>query len=108
MSTQHPTPRPWYCPDDLIDDYKDVGRSGGDLRMLKTLKVVRAIVVNVGITAIALYALSIDGVNPTVVGGLGVATLGLYNGIEVGDYKALVRAIYELSQESQGSGRDES
>lgn len=107
MSTHTHPPRPWYCPDDLVDDYKTVERSGGDLQMLKTLKVVRAIVVNVGITAIALYALSIDGVDPTLVGGLGVATLGLYNGIEVGDYTALARAIYELSQESQDSGRDE-
>lgn len=100
MSTKQPSnPRPWYCIGRLVEDYKTVGRSGGDLRMLKTLKVLQSIIVNGGVIAITLYSLAHGG-EPTIVGSLGVGTLGLFNGIMGADYKALAQAVVELSEET--------
>lgn len=91
--------RPWYCNDRLTDDYRRVHADGGDLRMLKALKIIRAIVVNVAIAAIALYALRLGG-DPTVVGGIGLFSLAAYNGVEIADYSALAQAIVEVSQDT--------
>ena len=87
--------RPWYCIDSLVDDYRSVADAGGDLQMLKALKVVRSIIVNVGILAVTLYSLVETSADPTLVAGLGIATLGLYNGVEVADYAALAQAFAE-------------
>jgi len=92
--------RPWYCNDRLVDDYKTVHESGGDLKMLKSLKIIRAIVVNAGIIMIALTAMR-QGADPTIIGGTGLFSLAAYNGIEIGDYAALAQAIVEVSHEQQ-------
>jgi len=97
-------PRPWYCPDALVDDYRAVADSGGDLRMLKTLKIIRSIIVNVGIVAVTVAAL-IYGADPTWVGGTGLLTLAAYNGVEYADYQALVQGYAEArDQASDGEG----
>jgi hypothetical protein len=98
--TQGLQPRPWHCPDALVDDWVSVLQNGGDLRMLKLVKILRSIVVNAGIGLITLYALWL-GAEPTWVALFGLATLGLYNGIEIADYRALARAVLEVSQESE-------
>jgi len=56
MSTDR-TQRPWYILDGPTDEYK---RSFGDTgpTMLKILKTVRALIVNIGLIAISLSALS--------------------------------------------------
>lgn len=99
MAAQPNTDREWYCIDELVDDYKTVSRSGGDLQMLKGLKILRSIIVNIGIIAITIHSLVNQG-DATIVGTAGVATLGLYNGIEIADYQALAQAIVEVSQET--------
>lgn len=101
MSTPNTCSRPWYCRDDLVEDYKTVGRNGGDLQMMKAAKWLRSMIVNVGIIGIAFYALSLDGVNVTVVAGLALTSLAAYNGVEIADYQALAQAIVEMSQETE-------
>jgi len=95
---QHST-RPWYCPDALVDDYRAVATNGGNLRMLKTLKIIRSMIVNLGIIGITLFALVETAAEPTAVALLGIATLGLYNGVEVADYAALATAFAEVKAE---------
>jgi len=99
--------RPWYCVDALVDDYVAVAQNGGDLRMLKTLKVVRSIIVNLGIIAVTLFALSSTGADATWVTVISIATLGLYNGVEVADYAALAQAFAEAKTTQSGSNSTE-
>jgi hypothetical protein len=101
--TQPTTPRPWYCHDALVNDYREIADSGGDLRMLKTLKIFRSIIVNVGIITVTLYSLVATTADPTWVAVLGIITLGLYNGVEVADYAALAQAFAE----ARASQRDD-
>jgi len=94
MSTTRP--RPWYVLDAACDGYAETLRSDeADLRMLKTLKLFRSIIVNVGILGVTAYAVS-QGGDPTILGVLALATLGGYNGLELTDYLALVRAYQEV------------
>jgi hypothetical protein len=98
MSTKHN--RPWYCRDGVVDEYKDTLQTDGQrLPMLKTLKIIRAIVVNIGIIALSTYAISRGG-DPTLLGFLALSVLGAYNGLELGDYLALVQAYNEVQGES--------
>jgi hypothetical protein len=100
--------RKWYCNDRLTDDYKEVHRHGGDLKMLKGLKILRAIVVNAGLIAVTLFSI-FKGADPTVVGSLGVLSLGLYNGIEIADYISLIQAVREVQAgEEQTDTTDDS
>lgn len=66
--------------------------------MLKSLKIIRAIVVNLGIIAISMYAL-VEGADATIIGGIGLFSLAAYNGVEIADYGALLQAIAEASQD---------
>lgn len=99
--TQPTTPRPWYCHGALVDDYRQIADTGGNLRMLKTLKVVRSIIVNLGIILVTLYSLVATGADPTWVTVLAIATLGLYNGVEVADYAALAQAFAEAKRDDE-------
>lgn len=92
--------RPWYVLDPLCDDYRLVARRGGDLKMLKSLKLVRSIIVNLGIIGVTLYALSQTGADATLISTIGLVTLGAYNGVEVADYAALATAFKEVKGES--------
>jgi len=97
------TRRPWYCSDRAIDEYRStLTADDQDLPMLKTLKIARSIIVNVGIIALGAYSLSL-GADPTWIGGLTIATLAGYNGIEISDYFALVRAYQEVQQSDSGN-----
>jgi len=69
--------------------------------MLRTLKIARSIVVNLGLIAITLYALAATGADATVVTTLGLGVLGLYNGVEVADYAALAQAFREVKREQE-------
>jgi hypothetical protein len=102
MSTNR-TERPWYILDGPCEEYK---RSLGDTgpTMLKLLKTVRAIIVNVGLVAISLSALS-QGGDATIIGPLALLVLAGYNGVEYADYMALVRAYSEY-QDERDRGRD--
>lgn len=100
--------RPWYCLDALVEDYRVVADSGGDLKMLKALKILRSIIVNLGIIGVTLYTLLGTGADATLIATVGILTLGLYNGVEVADYAALAQAFAEVKneqdQQNDGNG----
>lgn len=102
MSTKHT--RPWYCLDALVEDYRTVAQNGGDLKMLRQLKVLRSIIVNLGIIGVTLFSLLETSADPTLISGLGLLTLGLYNGVEVADYAALAQAFAEVKVEQGNDG----
>ena len=66
--------------------------------MLKTLKILRAIIVNIGVIGISIYAIT-QGGDPTLLGTLSLLVLGGYNGLELSDYAALLQAYDELQNE---------
>ena len=85
----------------LLADYRQVAHNGGDFRMLKTLKIVRSIIVNLGIVGVTLYSLANTPANATYVSVLAILTLGLYNGVEVADYVALAEAFTQVKQDKK-------
>ena len=99
MTTSQRPQRPWYCNDRLVEDHKASIRDGGDLSMFKLLKLIRSIIVNIGIIALGIYALVL-GADPTIVGGVAILVIGGYNGLELGDYAAALRAYNELQTEA--------
>lgn len=104
MSAEHT--RPWWISDRACDDYRKTltsqGKEGGELEMLKLLKKVRSIIVNVGIISISLYSLALGG-DPTVIGPVGLFVLGAYNGLEYSDYRALLQAYKEVQEAETAS-----
>jgi len=95
--------RPWYCLDALVDDYRTIATQGGDLKMLRALKILRSIIVNLGIISVTLYSLIATNADPTIVSSIGLVTFGTYNGIEVADYVALAQAFTEVKNEQAQS-----
>jgi len=75
--------------------------------MLKALKIVRSIIVNLGIISVAMAALLETGADPTWVSVLGIITLGLFNGVEVADYAALAQAFAEVSAEDESDSKNQ-
>jgi hypothetical protein len=109
MTTPHrpATSRPWYCNDALVEDYRVVAANGGDFAMLRTLKILRSIIVNLGIIGVTLVALLYTGADATLVSAIGLITLGAFNGVEVADYAALAQAFTEVRREqANDSGGD--
>jgi len=95
MSAQN-NRRPWYLRDTVVDEYKTAIDSGGEkFPMLKKLKIIRAIVVNIGVLAVGAWAMYLGG-DPTLLGVLTLAVVGAYNGLEIGDYLALLQAYQEV------------
>jgi hypothetical protein len=96
MST---TKRPWYCPDRAVDEYRTTLTTDGDnFSMLKKLKILRAIVVNVGVILLTAFLVA-EGGDPTILGTLTLLILGGYNGLEMSDYLALLQAYKEVQQQ---------
>ena len=93
----HEQSRPWYVLDGPCDEYKRSFEDTGPT-MLKLLKTVRAIIVNVGLISISLLSLS-QGGDATIIGPLALLILGGYNGVEYADYMALARAYTEYQDE---------
>jgi len=91
------TQRPWYVLDGPCDEYRR-SLQNTEPSMLKLLKTVRAIIVNVGLIAISRSALS-QGGDATIIGPLAILILAGYNGVEYADYMALVRAYSEYQDE---------
>jgi hypothetical protein len=85
---------PWYVRRKAVDEYKFTLRNGS-LPVLKTLKILRAIIVNIGIFGIGFYSLQLGG-DPTLIAITVVTIVGGYNGLELSDYLALVKALQEL------------
>ena len=97
MSHRKRDARPWYCADSLTDDYIDVGRSGGDLRMIKQIKAVQSLIANIGVIILGVVAIFYASADATVVATTGIVTLGLLNGVLAVDYAAVAQALLELS-----------
>jgi len=97
MSSKHT--RPWYISDKACEEYRqtlsDDDDRGTDLKMLKTLKLVRSIIVNVGIISLGWLSI-VNGGAPTIIGFVALAIIGGYNGLEFSDYLALIRAYHEV------------
>jgi hypothetical protein len=88
--------RPWYVRGDIVDEYRSTLTEDGEtLPMLKTLKLLRAIIVNTGIIILGAFAIYRGG-DPTFLGITALAVLGAYNGLELSDYLALVQAVQEV------------
>ena len=85
----------WYVRRRAVDEYKQTLVDEEPLPMLKTLKILRAIIVNLGIMALSGYFV-FEGGDPTIIGVLSLAVLGGYNGLELTDYLALVQAVQEV------------
>lgn len=91
--------RPWYCADQAVDEYRNtLSKDGERLEMLKKLKLLRAIIVNLGVVTITFYSI-LRGGDPTILGSLGLLTLVGYNGVEYSDYMALLQAYQEVQSE---------
>lgn len=107
-STPQPNQRPWYCNERLTDDWATVARKGGDLRMLKALKIARSIIVNSGIIAITVLGLQLGG-TPDLIVPASLGVLAAYNGVEFADYMALAQAFHEVRSErdSNDNGSDQ-
>ena len=101
-TTQHS--RPWYCRDGAVDEYKTtLTTDSQELPVLKTLKITRAIIVNLGVIAITLFAIA-EGGDVTLFGLLGLSVLGGYNGLEISDYAALLQAYREVQADTGDDG----
>ena len=91
--------RPWYCRDDVVDEYKTTLTTDDEkFPMLKTLKILRAIIVNAGTMLLTAYLAYLGG-DPTILGVLSLGLLTAYNGLEISDYMALVQAYQEVQQD---------
>ena len=101
LMTTTQRPRKWYHRDDVVDEYKQSIRDDEEtLPMIKLAKVLKATIVNLAVAGLALYAISRGG-DPTILGALGLAVLAAYNGLELGDYLALLQAAREIQTESK-------
>ena len=96
MSTQTQPTRPWLCSDRLVDAYLARAQDGDDLRVLKTVRAIESLIVNAGIIGMTIVALHYGEANPYVVLAA-IVTLGLLNGVLAADYRALGRALAELT-----------
>lgn len=105
MSQPTPPSRPWYCNDHLVEDWLTVEREGGDLKMLRSLKIIRSILVNIGVIAVALLSIW-SGAEPTLVGTTALVVLGGFNGVEAADYAALAQAVAEVRAEKRDKQDD--
>ena len=99
--------RSWYCRGRVVDEYKSSLSGGGEeFPMLKKLKIARAIVVNLGLFTGWFYTLHLGG-DPTIISVMAFAVIGAYNGLELGDYLALLQAYKEVqdaaAQENDGN-----
>ena len=85
----------WYVRRRAVDEYKQTLADEEPLPMLKTLKILRAIVVNIGIMALSGYFVY-EGGDPTIIGVMSLGVLAAYNGLEISDYLALLQAVQEV------------
>jgi len=89
----------WYVRRRAVDEYKQTLVDEEPLPMLKTLKILRAIIVNVGIMALSGYFVY-EGGDPTIIGVMSLGVLAAYNGLEISDYLALLQAVQEVQTQN--------
>ena len=92
---------PWYVRQGQIQEYKEtLTKNKEPFPVLKTLKILRAIIVNLGIFGIGFYAISLGG-DPTIISLAVLGVAGGYNGLELSDYLALLQALQEVEVENK-------
>ncbi len=92
---------PWYVREGQINEYKQTLTTNKEpFPVLKTLKILRAIIVNLGIFGIGFYAISLGG-DPTIISLAVLGVAGAYNGLELSDYLALLQALQEVEVENK-------
>ena len=74
-------------------------RSGGELRVSKSLKIIRTIITNVIIFAFSWLLLK-NGADPNTVTLLGLGGFMLYNGVELADLSPLLSALAEATADT--------
>ena len=87
-------PKPWYCSRELIDEYKHKASQGDSLRMLKLVKLIKSIIVNIGIIIVSVYGLYLGG-DPTVIAPIAILVLAAHNGVDYSEIQAIKQAILE-------------
>ncbi|AFH22277.1 hypothetical protein OSG_eHP20_00210 [environmental Halophage eHP-20] len=87
--------------DKQVAEYRQtLAESGEPFPMLKTLKIIRSIIVNIGF--FGGWYLSLQTVSdPLVLSLVAFAVIGAYNGLEYGDYLALLQALQEVQQQEE-------
>lgn len=98
--------RPWYVSNKACDEYVTALSDGHKFPMLRSLKILKSIIVNLGIIVIGLYSLSIGG-DPTIIGFATLALLGGFNGLEYSDYAALLQAYAEVQEAAEGDDAED-
>jgi|AKVG01.1.fsa_nt_gi hypothetical protein len=71
-----------------------------DIKMIKRLKIVRSIIVNIGVIGITVLSIS-QGADPNIVGVLSLMIISAYNGLELQDFRALQKAYKEVQEENE-------
>lgn len=104
MSDAKPTlsrtsPRPWYCWDTLVDEYRrELDAGSTDRSMLKTLKVARSLFVTLGAFAAGVYFVE-SGADPLTTMIVTFGFVSAYNGLELSDYAAFAQAYREFQND---------
>ena len=80
----------------MKEEFLSKERGGGELHVLRSLKIIRTIITN-GIILAAIYLLLANGASPDIVSILGLGGFLLYNGVELAEVSALLGAISEVT-----------
>jgi|APHM01.1.fsa_nt_gi hypothetical protein len=91
--------RPWWTRDAAVDEFRAAIENGTaeTPKMKRTLTIVRAIVVNLGIIALSFYGLRLGG-SVTIITVFALGVLAAYNGIEASELRAFFQAFQEAKQ----------
>jgi len=84
--------------DRMKSEFLSKERYGGELRVLKSLKIFRTIITNLIILA-AIWLLLQNGADPNTVTILGLGGFMLYNGVELAELSAFLGALAEATGE---------
>ena len=89
------------CPRGAINEYKrTLTKDGEPLPVIKSLKIIRSLVVNFGVMVISVFFVA-NGGDPTIIGALALLILGAYNGLEISDYLTLLNAVQEVQEQTE-------
>lgn len=92
--------RLWYCPEARVETYRSIISNGGNPTVIQALKVLRTIVLNVLVVALAWLSVT-QGGDPTFVPVSAFATLAVVNGFEYSDWAAFRQAYQEAQSDTE-------
>lgn len=91
---------PWFVRKSDIHDYRIKCDTVEDVAMLKVIKTIRWIILNIIIAGIALFAMN-QGGDPTVISSVAIIALSFINGVELSDWIVAREVIEEMRQGRQ-------